>query len=80
MNEEKLLQDGYKKYSGEAIDVFFSSDVCIHSGKCVRGNAEIFNLKRKPWILADAASADEVAAVIDTCPSGALQYIRKEVK
>lgn len=78
MTEEHLLQDGYRKYVGEAIDVFFSAEKCEHSGNCVRGNGEVFNVKRKPWILADNASAEEVAAVIDTCPSGALQYIRKE--
>lgn len=78
MNEEQLLQDDYRKYPGEKIDVFFSTKVCVHAGNCVRGNGEVFNVKRKPWILTDAASADEVAAVIDICPSGALHYIRKE--
>lgn len=78
MTEEHLLQDGYRKYSGEAIDVFFSTEKCAHAANCVRGNNDVFNVKRKPWILADNASADEVAGVIETCPSGALQYIRKE--
>lgn len=77
MTEEQLMQQGYRKYEGNDIDVFFALDICEHSGNCVRGNGEVFDTKRKPWIIADAASADEVASVIDTCPSGALQYIRK---
>lgn len=78
MTEEHLLQNGYRKYSGEAIDVFFAAEKCIHSTNCVNGNPAVFNVKRKPWVIADNASPDKIAAVIDTCPSGALQYIRKE--
>ena len=74
---EQWLSKGYRQYDGEHIAVFFSADVCEHAANCVKGNPNVFNTKRKPWILADAADADEVARVIDTCPSGALQYIRK---
>lgn len=77
MNEQQLLDKGYRKYSGEDIDVFFNTSICAHSANCVNGNGEVFDTKRKPWIMADNASADEVARVIDTCPSGALYYIRK---
>ncbi|WP_274308446.1 (4Fe-4S)-binding protein [Solibacillus daqui] len=77
MNEQQLLNDGYRKYTGEKIDVFFSTGICEHSGICVKGNHDVFDTKRKPWIIADAASTDVVAALIDRCPSGALQYIRK---
>lgn len=75
MNEKELLDNGFRKYRGEKIDVFFNKDTCIHSGNCVTGNADVFDTKRRPWILADGADADEVARVIGTCPSGALKYI-----
>lgn len=75
MDENELLTNGYRKYSGQDIDVFFNTKICIHSARCVRGNSEVFNTKRKPWVLPDHASAQEVAKVIDTCPSGALKYI-----
>lgn len=74
---EQWIDQGYRRYEGEQIDVFFSTDVCQHAANCVKGNPNVFDTKRKPWILADAAEADEVARVIETCPSGALQYIRK---
>lgn len=81
MNEKTLLENGYRKYTGEAIDVFFNKDTCIHSANCVNGNSDVFDTKRRPWILADEAEAEEVARVIDTCPSGALKYIyRGETK
>ncbi|MHC5250834.1 (4Fe-4S)-binding protein [Listeria kieliensis] len=78
MTEAELLEKGYRKYLGKDIDVYFNTQICEHSGNCVRGNGEIFNLDRKPWILPDNASKEEVMRVIDTCPSGALQYIQKE--
>jgi uncharacterized Fe-S cluster protein YjdI len=78
MSEQQLLNDGYRKYSGEAIDVFFNTDVCTHSGNCVRGNPEVFDVKRKPWVIADNDTPQAVANTIDTCPSGALKYILKE--
>lgn len=75
MNEEQLLSNDYRKYSGKEVDVYFNKDICIHAARCVKGNLEVFNTKRRPWILPDNASAAEVGEVIDTCPSGALKYI-----
>jgi uncharacterized Fe-S cluster protein YjdI len=75
MNETELLEHGYRKYSGEEIDVYFNKEMCIHSTNCVKGNPDIFDTKRRPWVLPDADAADEAARVIDTCPSGALKYI-----
>lgn len=69
------LQDaGYRVYTGEKIDVYFNTALCQHSGNCVRGNSRLFNLKRKPWIMPDEVDVQIVTQVIDTCPSGALQY------
>ena len=31
-------------------------------------------MKQEPWIHANAASAEQIAAVIEACPSGALSY------
>lgn len=75
MDEKQLLDEGYRKYTGENINVFFNGDVCTHSANCVKGNSTVFNLKNKPWINADGASVDEIKAIIDKCPSGALKYL-----
>lgn len=76
--EKELLEKGYRKYSGDEIDVYFNTNICIHSANCVSGNNEVFDTKRKPWILPNNASKAEVMWVIDTCPSNALKYIVKE--
>ncbi|MEA2348024.1 MAG: hypothetical protein QOG62_1811 [Thermoleophilaceae bacterium] len=64
-------------YEGKDIDVGFDADVCQHAAECVKGLPSVFDTKRKPWILPDGASADEVAAQIGRCPSGALTVERR---
>ncbi|MWU17429.1 hypothetical protein GQM23_14565 [Escherichia coli] len=45
--DQALLDEGYRCYTGEKIDVYFNTAICQHSGNCVRGNGKLFNLKRK---------------------------------
>jgi uncharacterized Fe-S cluster protein YjdI len=63
-------------YEGEDITVTFDPALCIHSGRCVRGLPAVFDVKRKRWIDIHAASAEEIAAQVARCPSGALQATR----
>ena len=65
-----------KVYRGKDVEVSFDLDVCIHIGECLRGNPDVFRLDRRPWALPDMARADEVAEVVQRCPSGALLYRR----
>lgn len=61
-------------YETPGITVTFDPNICIHSGACVRGLPAVFDVRRKDWVRPYAATASEVAAQIDLCPSGALQY------
>lgn len=78
VTEEELLQAGYRKYIGKKISIFYSKDICAHFGECVRGNPQVFEVGRKPWIIADNGEPEETIRVIDRCPSGALKYMRKD--
>lgn len=80
VTEEELLAEGFRKYPGKEIDIFYNKDICAHVGNCVRGNAAVFEVGRRPWILADNATPHENARVINTCPTGALKFIRKDGK
>lgn len=80
VTEEELVAEGYRKYSGEGIDIFYSKDICEHIGNCVRGNPNVFEVGRRPWIIADNGTVTDDIRVIDSCPSGALKYIRKDGK
>lgn len=64
-------------YETPEITVTFDPNVCIHSGVCVRGLPLVFDTNRKRWIRPDLAAADQVAAQVMRCPSGALQYRRR---
>lgn len=64
-------------YKGPGITVTFDPNLCAHSAVCLRGLPEVFDVNRPDWIDPTAAAADEIAAVIDRCPSGALRYTRE---
>lgn len=65
-----------RTYRGSAIEVSFDLGQCIHIGECLRRLPEVFALDRRPWISPEGATADEIASVVERCPSGALQYRR----
>jgi uncharacterized Fe-S cluster protein YjdI len=67
-----------REYVGAGITVHWDSGRCIHSGNCWRGAPTVFDPATRPWVHLDGADADEVARVIDTCPSGALTYTRTD--
>jgi len=71
--ERKIL-----KYEGKDLTVTYERPRCIHAERCVKDLPEVFNPERKPWVDADATSADDLAVMIHTCPSGALHYERND--
>ncbi|MFU8813638.1 MAG: CDGSH iron-sulfur domain-containing protein [Balneolaceae bacterium] len=65
-------------YDGNAITVTYDLKRCIHAANCVNGLPSVFDPDKKPWVQPDEADADAVADVIETCPTGALQYAMKQ--
>ena len=65
-----------KDYAGADVTVSFDAERCRHAAECVRGLPAVFDTKRRPWILPDAAPASEVVEVVGRCPSGALRIER----
>jgi len=63
-------------YETPAITVTFEPALCIHSGNCIRGLPEVFDLRRKRWVRPEGAEAAAVAAQVARCPSGALKSYR----
>ena len=39
-----------KTYRGDAIEVSFDLDRCIHVGECLLSLPDVFDLRRRPWI------------------------------
>lgn len=72
--KEELEKQGFKTYENEDIQVFWNPALCTHAGECARGNNDVFAPIRRPWVDLSQAPAAEIAAIIDRCPSRALQY------
>jgi uncharacterized Fe-S cluster protein YjdI len=63
-------------YETPDMAVSFDPNVCRHSGVCLRTLPAVFDTRHSRWIHPEHAPADEVAAAIGKCPSGALQFYR----
>ena len=77
-NKKETKKQRYITYKNDDISVFWNPKLCQHAGKCFQGNKEVFNPAQKPWINLSKAPAKEIAAIIDKCPSKALQYELKD--
>lgn len=65
-----------KAYTTQGIVVYYRSKLCIHAAECVRGLGQVFDPAKRPWIQPQHATPQELAQVIERCPSGALRYER----
>lgn len=65
-----------KTYTGKDIEIGFDMKRCIHARNCFLKLPKVFDPSQRPWVSADAAPAEEIAAMVRTCPSGALTYHR----
>ncbi len=65
-----------KTYTGTDIEIAFDLKRCIHARNCFLKLPEVFDPGRRPWVDPDAVPAEEIAAMIRTCPSGALTFRR----
>jgi CDGSH-type Zn-finger protein/uncharacterized Fe-S cluster protein YjdI len=59
-------------YGGKRATVTWHGDLCIHIGECGRAKGELFVGGRQPWCQPDLTDDDDVQAVVERCPTGAL--------
>jgi len=69
-----VIADRRIAYRGDGITIYDDRSVCSHAGFCTAGLPSVFRARQKPWIDPAAASSEEIAAVVQKCPSGALSY------
>jgi uncharacterized Fe-S cluster protein YjdI len=72
------MSESEKAYNNGEITVLWRVGVCVHSGKCVQGLGEVFNVSARPWINMEGAKTERIIKQVEQCPSGALSYIRNE--
>jgi uncharacterized Fe-S cluster protein YjdI len=63
-----------RTYEAPRIRVLWDAGRCIHSANCLAALPEVFDTRRRPWVDVTAAEAEEIAAAVRTCPTGALRY------
>jgi CDGSH-type Zn-finger protein/uncharacterized Fe-S cluster protein YjdI len=66
------------RFEAEDIIVFWDYVRCIHVEACIRSLPAVFDRYRKPWIDPRLATADDVVAACEACPTGALHYERQD--
>lgn len=67
-----------RSYPGDGIVIHFEARRCIHAAECVSHLPSVFDTESRPWIDASGDAAEQIAQVIQRCPSGALTYERTD--
>ena len=67
------------KYTNGEVTVVWKPEVCKHSGRCIFGLPNVFNLHSHPWINMEGASSEEIIQQVNQCPTGALSYYNNKV-
>jgi uncharacterized Fe-S cluster protein YjdI/CDGSH-type Zn-finger protein len=75
-NPGRTHPDVAREYRNNQIVVYWEPKLCIHVGNCFRGLPLVFQPQVRPWVLVNAGSADDIARVVMTCPTGALHFER----
>lgn len=68
------MKSPVQRYAKADLRVTFDPRVCTHSGECVRGLFDVFDVSKRPWVNLDRAPPDRIASQVKRCPSGALQF------
>ncbi|GEM_PF-691933 len=66
--------DGVRIFEGERVDIHYNRLLCSHAGECGARLKAAFDVTRDPWIVPDNATPDQLKAVVQACPSGALSW------
>src|SRR5687768_4283526 len=67
-------KDATRSYETDQIRVHWDATRCIHTAICLNSLPAVFDVNARPWIDLAGAAAEEVAATVRACPTGALRY------
>ena len=67
-------KDEVLTYEGKEITIHYNRLLCSHAAECGKRQKAAFDSSRKPWILPDNASKQDIIEVVKACPSGALRF------
>ncbi|MDH3635948.1 MAG: CDGSH iron-sulfur domain-containing protein [Gammaproteobacteria bacterium] len=73
-NESDTGENRVASYSGTHLSIHDNRSICAHAGYCTDQLSAVFKMSSNPWIDPDGASVEEIIALVNQCPSGALSY------
>jgi CDGSH-type Zn-finger protein len=71
---EERTKNEVLTYEGKESTVHYNRLLCSHAAECGRLKKAAFDSSRKPWIMPDNATPDEIMDIVKACPSGALRF------
>lgn len=69
--------DKKRAYEGTSVTIFDNRTICCHAAHCVEELPSVFRRNEKTWVEPNGAGNDEIADLVNRCPSGALSYVLK---
>ena len=72
------MKDITKKYTNGEVTIVWKPSLCIHSAICFNGTPEVFDPRRKPWIVPENATTERIIEQVKNCPSAALSYFMND--
>ena len=73
------VQEGIEQVEGEKLSLLFDAKRCIHARFCVTGAPKVFLANvQGAWLFPDAMDVERLAEIAHACPSGAIQYKRRD--
>jgi uncharacterized Fe-S cluster protein YjdI len=70
------MKDIVKHYSNGEVTIAWQPSLCRHTGICFRGLPQVFDPRRRPWVVLEGTETERVIAQVGRCPSGALSLER----
>ena len=67
-------EDRATRYEGREVTIVNNPLLCSVAEYCHRELESVFNMNNQPWINPDGDTLENIKAVIEKCPSGALSY------
>ena len=71
-----MNKDIIKRYSNGDVTVIWQPSLCVHSTICFRGLPQVFDPRRRPWVVLDGTDTETIVRQVEECPSGALSFER----
>lgn len=68
------MKDIVKRYSDGEVTVIWQPSLCKHTGICFRGLPQVFDPRRRPWVILEGTRTEDIVKQVERCPSGALSH------